>query len=181
MKTLPIAELRELLTVVSEHGNQHLVEVESDLQQTNYLLNEAIEKLGESFMSIHKGLVEQQAIVEKLLANQEIAQNDKASLEALKNKITQDVNAAVTGLQFQDMTSQLIHRTIKRVNGLKDLLEILANHGVEHDDESEHEDIAKFLASLNNSFHESSHALSGGLLNRSVGQKDMGSGEIDLF
>ena len=45
MNTLPIAELRSLLVAVSEHGKQHLTEVEADLQQTAFLLSEAIEKL----------------------------------------------------------------------------------------------------------------------------------------
>jgi hypothetical protein len=44
MKTLPIEELRELLAAVSRHGDWHLLEIETDLQQTAFLLNEAIEK-----------------------------------------------------------------------------------------------------------------------------------------
>jgi len=41
MNTLPIHELRTLLAAVASHGDQHLLEVESDLQQTAFLLNES--------------------------------------------------------------------------------------------------------------------------------------------
>ncbi|MEZ0288685.1 MAG: chemotaxis protein, partial [Methylophilus sp.] len=67
MKTLPIEELRELLAAVSRHGDWHLLEIETDLQQTTFLLNEAIEKLSTSFMNVYAQLTEQQAVI-KLLA-----------------------------------------------------------------------------------------------------------------
>ena len=51
-KTLPIAELRKLLAAVSDHGKQHLVEVEADMLQTTFLLSEAIEKLSTSFTAV---------------------------------------------------------------------------------------------------------------------------------
>ena len=37
-------EIKKLLTGLSEHGSQHLSEIETDLVQTNILLSEAIEK-----------------------------------------------------------------------------------------------------------------------------------------
>jgi hypothetical protein len=46
-------EIKKLLTGLSEHGSQHLSEIETDLVQTNILLSEAIEKLSASFMAIH--------------------------------------------------------------------------------------------------------------------------------
>jgi len=42
MKKLPITEVRSLLDAVSEHGKQHLIEVDADLSQTTYLLSKAI-------------------------------------------------------------------------------------------------------------------------------------------
>ena len=45
-------ELKELLSGLSEHGSQHLTEIETDLVQTNVLLSEAIEKLSASFMAV---------------------------------------------------------------------------------------------------------------------------------
>jgi len=126
MKTLPIRELRSLLAAVSDHGKQHLVEVEADLLQTTFLLSEAIEKLSTSFMAVHEAVTEQQQVLDALLADHRFGKEEIERLEAFKQKIGKEVNAAVTGLQFQDLTDQLLTRTIKRVNGLKDLLQELA-------------------------------------------------------
>ncbi len=180
MKTLPIIELRSLLAAVSDHGKQHLVEVESDLLQTTFLLSEAIEKLGASFMAVHEAVTKQQQVLDTLMTEHQFDKEETKQLEVFKQKIGDEVNAAVTGLQFQDLTSQLLARTIKRVNGLKDLLHELASHGDEIDPEHEHEEIAKFLDDMSHSLHAGSHALSGGL-RRAVDQQDMVTGEIELF
>ena len=45
-------QVLHLLSGVSTHGDQHLAEVERDLVQMDVLLEEAIKKLGESFMAI---------------------------------------------------------------------------------------------------------------------------------
>lgn len=180
MKTLPITELRSLLAAVSDHGKQHLVEVEADLLQTTFLLSEAIEKLGTSFMAVHDAVAKQQQVLDTLVTEHQFDKEGIKQLEVFKQKVGEEVNAAVTGLQFQDLTSQLLTRTIKRVNGLKDLLQELASHGTEIDPEHEHEEIAKFLDEMSHSLHAGSHALSGGL-RRSVNQQDMVTGEIELF
>lgn len=180
MKTLPITELRKLLGAVSDHGKQHLVEVEADLLQTTFLLSEAIEKLGASFTAVHEAVTEQQQVLDALVAKYALDQEELNRLDAFKQKIGEEVNAVVTSLQFQDLTSQLISRTIKRVNGLKDLLHEIETHSGEMEPSHEHEEIAKFLDAMSHSLNEGSHALSGGL-RRSVGQQDMATGEIDLF
>ena len=148
--------------------------------QTTFLLSEAIEKLGASFMAIHQAVSEQQAELELLISQHAFARDEAEKLKAYKQSIGEEVNAAVTGLQFQDLTSQLIARTIKRVNGLKELLETLGTHGDEIEPEHEHDEIARFLAEMNHSLNARSDALTGGL-RRSVDQQDMGSGEIELF
>ena len=180
MKTLPTTELRGLLAAVSDHGKQHLIEVEADLLQTTFLLSEAIEKLGASFMAVHEAVTEQQQVLDALIAKHAFEPKEMQKLEMYKQKIGEEVNAAVTGLQFQDLTSQLINRTIKRVNGLKDLLHELGHHSGEIDPEHEHDEIARFLEEMSHSLNEGSHALSGGL-RRSVDQQNMATGDIDLF
>ena len=180
MKTLPITELRKLLAAVSDHGKQHLVEVESDLLQTTFLLSEAIEKLSVSFMAVHEAVTEQQKVLDTLMTEHHFDKEVTKKLETFREKIGEEVNAAVTGLQFQDLTSQLITRTIKRVNGLKDLLQELANHRDEIEPSHEHEAITRFLEAISHCLHVGSHALSGGL-HRSVNQQDMVTGEIELF
>lgn len=180
MKTLPITELRSLLVAVSDHGKQHLVEVEADLLQTTILLDGAIEKLSASFMAVHEAVTKQQRILDSLMAIHHFKQEEVDQLDMLTHEIGEEVNSVVTAMQFQDMTNQLLTRTIKRVNGLGDLLQELAVHGNEMDPSHEHAEIAKFLEDMSHSLHEGSHALSGGL-RRSVNQKDMVTGDIDLF
>lgn len=180
MKTLPIIELRSLLAAVSNHGKQHLVEVEADLLQTTFLLNTAIEKLGASFIAVHEAVTQQQQVLDAMMVEHQFKKEEVKQMDAFKQKIGAEINAAVIGLQFQDLTSQLLIRTIKRVNGLKDLLEELATHGDEIEPSHEHEEIAKFLGEMNHSLHAGSHALAGGL-RRSVNQQDMATGEIELF
>lgn len=180
MKTLPIAELRGLLSAVSEHGQQHLVEVEADLLQTTYLLMAAVDKLSASFMAIHAAVTEQQQALATVMAGHGLDPAQLAQLDAYKLIIGSKVDAAVSALQFQDLTSQLLTRTIQRVNGLKILLQELSAHGNEAEPNQEHEEIAHFLAQLRENLHAGSHALSGGL-RRSVDQQHMDSGDIELF
>lgn len=180
MKTLPITELRSLLAAVSDHGRQHLVEVEADLMQTTILLSGAIDKLSVSFMAVHEAVTKQQQVLDSLMATHHFKQEEVDLLDNLTKEIGEEVNSAVTAMQFQDMTSQLLTRTIKRVSGLRDLLQELAAHGNEMDPSHEHNEIAKFLEDMNHSLHVGSHALSGGL-RRSVDQQNMVTGEVDLF
>lgn len=180
MNILPINELRTLLAAVSAHGEWHLAEVDADLQQTAFLLDEAISKLSASFMAVHELVSQQQVVLNEFAKKGEIKQECLSELSQFEEKIGHEVNLMVTGLQFQDMTNQLLHRTIKRVNGLKELLHELEIHGHEMDVSREHQDIAEFLAALNESLDAGSHALTGNL-RKSVGQRDMASGDIDLF
>lgn len=180
MNILPINELRTLLAAVSKHGERHLAEVDADLQQTTFLLDEAISKLSASFMNVHELITQQQKVLNNAAKNGEIKPEILNALSGFEEQIGNEVNSVVTGMQFQDMTNQLLHRTIKRVNGLNGLLKELETHGHEMDANREHQDIAKFLDSMNQTFDAGSHALAGNL-RKSVGQKDMMTGDIDLF
>ncbi|MEE9330693.1 MAG: chemotaxis protein [Methylophilaceae bacterium] len=177
---LPVTELRQLLKAVSDHGGQHLIEVETDLVQTTYLLSGAIEKLGDSFMAINEAVSAQQEIIDRLLNTVEASQESRLDILMLREKVSVEANAAVTGLQFQDMTSQLIARVIKRVNGLRETLTTLATHSEHMNPTHEHEEIVKLLAEMNASLHMRNDALVGGLA-KSVRQEDMRSGEVELF
>jgi chemotaxis regulatin CheY-phosphate phosphatase CheZ len=180
MKKLPIKELRTFLLAVSEHGEQHLAEVDADLQQTTFLLNEAIEKLGSSFMAVYQLVEAQRAAFDEVRKLNDFPQSGLDILDEYQQKIGDEVNAVVTGMQFQDMTNQLLQRTIKRVNGLKELLLALAEHGHEMSADKEHEDIVQFINNKHKTLHQGSQALTGGL-RRAVDQQNMTTGDIDLF
>lgn len=180
MKKLPIAEVRSLLDAVSEHGKQHLIEVDADLSQTTYLLSKAIEKLNSSFMAVHTAVTNQQKALESLMLQHQFTAEETSKINMFNQIIAEEVGVAITGLQFQDITNQLLVRAMTRVNGLKELLEELHDHGGGINSEYEHNEIAKLLEMMSNSLHHGSHALSGGL-RRSVEQKNMASGDIELF
>lgn len=177
--TAPVAELRKLLAAVSDHGEQHLDEVETDLHQTTYLLSGAIDKLSANFLSIHKAITAQQQEIDELLSAVDIPEKEYQTVLVLRKKIAEEVDAAVTGLQFQDMTSQLITRVIERVDGLRESLGALAIHG---QDEPAHkqEEIVKLLNEMSDSLDVRHKALVSGLT-KSVAQRDMNAGDIELF
>ena len=179
-KLLPVAELRSLLSGVAEHGTQHLSEVETDLHHTSYLLAEAIEKLGKSFMTVHQLVSEQQKYMDDMMTSYGLPEEVKAKFDAYEKQIGAEVNAVVTGLQFHDLTTQLNARTVKRVDGLRSLLNQLLMQWDEMVVLYEHEELDVLLQKMNSLLSAGSSQLEGGL-RQQVKQKDMSCGDIDLF
>lgn len=176
-----LLEFKRLLLDVASGGGRQLTEVETDLVQTNHLLNEAIEKLSSSFFDLHKAVATQQAIVAMI-----VAQDAKATpmqideLKQSQQQIDTHVNAAVTGLQFQDMTSQLIERTAKRVVGLRDVLGFLSNSSWDVVPETDMDEMHVLLQKINRTMEERLINLENSLW-KTVRQTHMSSGDIDLF
>lgn len=179
-KTSLGSELRHLLSNLSDHGGQHLTEIETDLVQTNFLLSEAIEKLGASFMAIHEAISAQQQAVESLLSGAEPTSEISESLKARHAEIARHVSTAVTGLQFQDMTGQLIGRTVRRVTGLRDVLNDIGSGSNAMPAESETEEIISALNNMSTAMERQSVQLESELW-KAVCQTHMESGDIELF
>jgi len=173
------SQVRSLLSNLSEHGTQHLTEVETDLMQTSFLLGEAIEKLGASFMAIHEAVSAQQASIGLLLSGAQPTPELAEQLEARHEDIARHVNAAVTGLQFQDLTNQLLGRTLRRVTGLRTVLDVIGS-GSADISEKNVEEIVKTLISINEALEEQSVKLESALW-KAVCQTGMESGDIELF
>jgi len=173
------SQVKHLLSNLSDHGTQHLTEVETDLVQTSFLLGEAIEKLGASFMAIHEAISAQQEAIDLLLAGAKPTPEIAEQLKARHAEVGQHVNAAVTGLQFQDMTSQLIGRTVQRVIGLREVLGGIGS-GSACLSENNAEDIIAALNGINKALEEQSVKLESALW-KAVCQTHMESGDIELF
>ncbi len=181
-----IYEFKRLLLDIASGGGRQLTEVETDLVQTNHLLNEAIEKLSNSFMDLHKVVAQQQATIQAIIAQETKASPDQ--LEALQESqrlIDTHVNAAVTGLQFQDMTSQLIERTVKRVIGLRDVFGFLSASSFDVAPESKVREnnlreMHALLQDINQTMEDRLVNLENSLW-KTVRQTHMTSGDIDLF
>lgn len=174
------SQVKDLLSNLSGHGAQHLSEVETDLVQTNFLLGEAIEKLGASFMAIHEAIVAQREGIELLLSNTPHPPEIAEQLRARQEEIGRHVNAAVTGLQFQDMTSQLIGRTVRRVTGLREVLGGVADGSAQLPAGCNADEIIDTLGTLNKVLEEQSVKLESALW-KAVCQTHMESGDVELF
>jgi len=180
IKNSSASEVSDLLSGLSEHGNQHLTEAETDLVQTNILLGEAIEKLSASFMAIHDAVTAQQQIVDALLAGTLVSPDAMLALRTKAVQIDQHVNAAVTGLQFQDMTNQLISRTMRRIVGLRDVLEVVGTSGIAIPADASNEQMSTILGAINETLKTQSVNLEKELW-KAVCQTHMESGDIELF
>ena len=125
------SEMKQLLSDVFTHANQHLTEVGGDLQQATSLLAEAIEKLNSNFTQMCETINAQQRIIETIAHRINLVGEESDALKANTMLINRHINAAVTNLQFQDMTDQLISRIVKRVEGLKLVLATLKVESLE--------------------------------------------------
>jgi hypothetical protein len=174
------SHVKRLLSGVSEHGRRHLAEVQTDLVQTEVLLQEAIDKLTASFLAIHGAVAARQALLDRVLAGEALAQDEREALARMSDDIAQHVNLAVTSMQFQDMTGQLLNRSVKRVSGLADFLGTLGAHGEGIVPESGHEEIVDRLGKVSMDLAIQSLELKS-VLRKSVEQQHLESGDIELF
>lgn len=174
-------KVKSVLDTLSDHGNQHLIEVECDLEQTVFLMSTAIEKLGASFIALHANVLLQQETVNFLLAGGEPTQEIKDKFAENHASIESHVFAAVTGLQFHDLTSQLIFRTVKRVTGFREMLSSMEKSGgADRLPNCEINEIVMLLGEINKSIEEQSKTLDKTLA-KAVSQTHMESGDIELF
>ena len=176
------AKVMRLLSGVSEHGDRHLVELEQDLVQMNALLDEAIGKLMASFMALSQAVERQQAACDSL-AGGEPAPERAARLDALRAEIAGHIGAAVTGMQFQDMTSQLVGRMTRHLEGLRAVFGALEVCPIDTSDSTGASNGDAALAVLNDISDSvmARFAELDGVARSTVNQRHMDSGDIELF
>jgi vacuolar-type H+-ATPase subunit I/STV1 len=172
--------VKRLLSGVSDHGRRHLSEVETDLVQTTLLLEEAVEKLTSSFMAIHHAVDARQQSINRLLAGEAPSAEESEKLTGMSGEIGQHVNTAITSMQFQDMTSQLLDRTLRRVTGLREFLTTLSEHGADIAPDSHSEEIVDRLGKVSMALAIQSLELRS-MLRKSVEQRHLESGDVELF
>ena len=174
------SHVKRLLSGVSNHGKRHLTEVETDLIQTQLLLEEAIDKLTGSFMAIHGAVAQRQGAIDLLIAGGMPGSDDQVRLARMADEVGEHVNTAITSMQFQDMTSQLIDRTLKRVTGLREFLGTLGAHGANVAPEADSEQIVELLSNVTMALAIQSLELRS-VLRKAVNQQHLESGDIELF
>lgn len=173
-------QVMRLLAGMSGHGNRHLDEIETDLVQMNILLDEAIRKLGASFLAIHAALGRQQTVLNALLAGKVSAAECAPVFEGIQGEIDLHINAAVTGLQFQDLASQLIGGMGRHLAELRDMFGAIQASGAELPADAGCGEMLVLLDSANRRVAElKSGPADGG--QKPVAQRHMESGDIELF
>ncbi len=179
-KKLLGSQVKQLLSGVSDHGNAHLLEVETDLAQTTLLLGEAIEKLGVSFMALHAAISSEQEEINLIVSSGNVSEESVARLKVIQSDINQHIGSAVTRLQFQDLTSQLISRTLQRCEGLREVLGVLGVVGNDIAHDGETDDLSALLRETTQRLEKQSADLKN-LLRKAVHQQHLDSGDIELF
>ncbi|MEW5967801.1 MAG: chemotaxis protein [Pseudomonadota bacterium] len=172
------AKVMRLLAGVSGHGDRHLVELEQDLVQMNALLDEAIAKLVASFMALHQAVERQQTAFDSL-AGSDPSPETAAQLDALRAEIAGHIGAAVTGLQFQDMTSQLVGRMTRHLEGLRAVFGALEVCPIEAPNGGTEAALA-VVNDISDSVMARFAELDG-VARSTVNQRHMESGDIELF
>jgi hypothetical protein len=172
--------VKRLMSGVAHHGAAHLTEVETDLVQICLLLEVAVEKLSSNFIAIHAAASAQQEVIKVLLSGTMPSPQQLARLASAEDEIDSNVNAAVTSMQFQDMTSQLLERNMKRVTGLREFLTTLGTYGARMSPGCADEEIIALLSDVRMALAVKSIELRGAL-RKSVSQQHLESGDIELF
>lgn len=170
-------EALRLLAAVSSRGKRQLDEVETDLVQMDILLGEAIGKLGTSFLSIHEALGQQRRALDALLAGGMPTAEGAAAVDRLGQEIDRHIQAAVTGLQFQDLTSQLSASMTRHLAQLRGLLAAVGSGAA--DLASGEDDVFMQIERASCKVAEMEAAAASAL--KPVGQRHMESGDIELF
>jgi hypothetical protein len=172
--------VQKLLGAVCAHSIDHLTEVDTDLEQTSLLITEAIEKLASSFLAIHAAATAQQQMIDAVLSEVPPASLDRDKLDALRSAIDVHVSAAITGLQFQDITSQLIDRSRKRIQGLHDTLAVLRIAAAQISEQASADELTAQLDHTREAVSKQSSTLDGAL-HKAVSQTHLESGDVELF
>lgn len=200
--------LAQLLNGVVDCSTQHLTEAETDLGQTTVLIDEAVTRLTASFFALHAAVAAQQNLVAKVIAGQ-FSGRRNASFNAAHNAppcsvlhealdtpltdaagrielqmqadaIARHVSAAVTSLQFQDMTSQLLERAVKRIGGLRAMLSDTAAVASALHSKQDGSVVHLQIDAVTVRLARQSETLDDALF-KSVRQEHLESGDIDLF
>ncbi len=148
----------------------HLAEAADDVCQTRLILDEAIIKLERSFYGIQDELAQQRRLAETTA-------NDAGA-----DRLMAHLHQAIIGLQFHDLTTQLLQRVNVRFDGLREMLVVMdykKTMGSGHD-QAEAEDLSLYLAEADEMLATLSIKLQV-TLSESLRQKHMGSGDVELF
>lgn len=179
-KTAIAIDVKQLLSGVTGQVERHLAEADGDLHQTSLLLDEAIVKLTTSFIAIHAAVGAQQAAMRDMAHQGTFTPEQSATSLAQCDEISRHIDAAMIGLQFQDMTDQLLKRTSRRIAGVREVCAELRNESETLAADMDAATVEVLLKRLNECLKRRSDSLHQTMW-KAVCQTHMESGEIDIF
>jgi hypothetical protein len=172
-------QLAQLLGGVVDSSMQHLREAGTDLDQTRLLLDEAVKRLTDCFFTLHAVIDAQQALVRQC-ADDTGEATAGAQLQQQAGVIARQIGAAITSLQFQDMTNQLLERAGRRLCGLRTMLGDTAAVASALRSKEDGCVVHLLIDAVTARLARQSETLDDALF-KSVRQEHLASGDIELF
>jgi hypothetical protein len=154
------SQIDSLLASFSHLVDSHIAEVSADLRQIGLILDEAIIKLDHSFYAINDQLA---------------AHGSDLTAQEMSDSLTPHLNQAITGLQFHDLTSQLLFCAATRLDGLREIIQHSKSLGADGE-----VDLAQRLLEADQNLLTLSHNLHHSFT-QSLRQQHMESGDVELF
>lgn len=172
-----VADEVRALSQKTTHFSDQIRSLMSDLHASFNSADTSIQRISSvdmGFASESKKRIEGvMSRLEEINHESSLALNSQKELAA---EVDENINQATTGLQFQDMTSQLLDHTKTRLDMIHELMDELAHLTREDSAHSSHEvleHIRKRLKETREKIESMKHS--------PVAHDDMGSGDIELF
>jgi methyl-accepting chemotaxis protein len=162
---------------LSQRTNQFSNEIRSHMDLVNGSLSSAQESiLSVASMDMTYTLQSKQRVQDTMVKIEEMNKSMGAAvqnIDALAERVSQEVNTAVRALQFQDMTSQLVNHAAKRIETVQEIISgmDLAVHDIH--------DIYSGLPAAHQRVRETVRKASERM--NPVSQENINSGGIELF
>lgn len=172
-----VADEVRALSKKTTHFSDQIRSLMTDLHSSFSNADTSIQRISSvdmGFASESKRRIEQ--VLEQLETINRESADALASQSALAYEVDENINQATTGLQFQDMTTQLLDHTRMRLDVILELMDTLSN--LSPDDISG--DSASVLSQVQMHLQNTRNKI-GSMKHNPVAHKSMDSGDIELF
>jgi methyl-accepting chemotaxis protein len=185
-------EIDLLVQQIENSAKDMLGHVHKELSQMRSLVSDAIEVLQNSFNDLNKESKQQNRMVQEVLEKLQAAQSSKSRIDELldgrvselsesNKRMDKSITDAVRSLQFEDIVRQLTVSSEKHLNYLERVLGTV-DEGIRSLN-SQHINVPEYIVGLHElkSQIDQLEAECKAEADRSVSQKTMQKGEIELF
>lgn len=172
-----VADEVRSLSKKTTHFSDQIRSLMTDLHSSFSNADTSIQRISSvdmGFASESKRRIEQ--VLEQLESINHESSEALASQSLLAAEVEDNINQATTGLQFQDMTSQLLEHTELRLNQIHELMDDLAHLTKEDSAKSSDEILEHIREKI-----KDARAKIDNMKHSPVSHGDMGSGDIELF